>query len=83
MDFSHCLEKNGILSFLRCEDPLGLAESPGSIAKKMCFKIVLTYIVYIYIHIYYTNTPQNAKYAEKARRFYVSAQIMRKLHVPW
>lgn len=41
MDFNHCLEKNGILSFLRCEDHSALAQSPGSIAKKMCFKIVL------------------------------------------
>lgn len=49
--FSRCLEKNGILSFLRCEDHsarlssarLGSAVGPGSIAKKMCFRIVLTF----------------------------------------
>lgn len=45
--FQPLFRKNGILSFSKMWRPLGLAESSGSIAKKMCFKIVLTYVVHI------------------------------------
>lgn len=73
------LRKNGILSFSKMWSPLGLAGSPGSIAKKMCFKIVLTYVV----HILYITHSYTTQFAGKAWDSACWLKLWGKLHVPW
>lgn len=46
--FQPLFRKNGILSFLRCEDHS--AESPGSIAKKKCASRLCSHMFHIFIY---------------------------------